>query len=283
MAIISISRGCASYGQEIAERVAEILGYACVSSEILFQASRLFDIPETKLHQSLHHAPTILDRITRRRQRHLSYIQAALLEYVKRDNVVYHGHAGHLLIPKVSHVLKIRVIAELRNRITLTRARLQISEDEALGFIKSEDRHRAAWTWHLYKTNISNPRLYDMVLNVSRLKIQNACEMICAAAQSDTYRASPESRRAIENLALSSHVQAALKGICDAEVITDGGRVNVRVRGPKLRKTGSASYHVRRGVFEQIRADLSREVVEAVLKIPGVKELVCVVDLPYYS
>jgi cytidylate kinase len=283
MAIITVSRGCSSRGKEIAERVAERLGYQCVSSEILVQASRLFGIPETKLRQSLHHAPTILDRITRGRQRYLSYIQAALLEYVKGDNVVYHGHAGHLLLPNISHVLKVRVIAELRSRIALTQQRLQISEEEALAFIESEDRHQQAWTWHLYKTETSDPRLYDMVLNLGRLKIRDVCEMICAAARSDTYRASPESKRAIENLALSSHVRAALKGVCEAKVITDDGRVSVRAWGPKLRKTGSANNHVRRGVCEQIRADLSGEVVEAVLKIPGVRELVCVVDLPYYS
>jgi cytidylate kinase len=283
MAIISISRGCSSHGKEIAERVAEMLGYQCVSREIPIEASWFFGVPETKLLKSLHDAPTVLDRITHRRERYLSYVQAALLEHVKGDNVVYHGHAGHLLLPRISHVLKVRVNAELRDRIALTQKRLQTSEDEALAFIESEDRHRSTWTRSLYKTNISDPGLYDIVLNVGRLKIQDACEIICAAARSDTYRASPESKRAMENLALSSHVKAALKGICEAEVITDGGRVNVSVRGQKLRKTGSASNHVRREVCEQIRADLSREIVKTTLKIPGVKELVCVVDLPYYS
>jgi cytidylate kinase len=283
MAIITISRGCSSCGKEISETVAEMLGYQCVSSEILTLASRFFGVPETKLRKSLHDAPTILDRITRARQRYLAYIQAALLQYAKGDNVVYHGHAGHLLLPKISHVLKVRVIADLRNRITLTQERLQISEDEATDFIKSEDRHRVAWTWYFFRTNMSDRRLYDMVLNLGRLKIRDACEMICGAARSDAYRASPESRRVLEDLALSSHVQAALRGICEAQVSTDDGRVNVRVRGQKLRKTGSASSYVRREVCEQIRADLSGAVVEAVLKIPGVKELVCVVDLPYYG
>jgi hypothetical protein len=85
------------------------------------------------------------------------------------------------------------------------------------------------------------------------------------------------------NLALSSHVRAALKGICEAEVITDGGRVGISVRGQKLKKTGSASTHVRREVCEQIRADLSREIIERTVRIPGVEVLACIVELPYYS
>jgi cytidylate kinase len=260
-----------------------MLGYQCVSREILTEASRFFGAPEKKLHKSLHDAPTILDRLTHAREKHLAYIRAALLQYVKWDNVVYHGHAGHLLLPGVSHVLKVRVIAEMGDRIALTRKRLQISEDEAFAFIKSEDRHRSAWTRRLYKTNVSDPGLYDIVLNVSRLRIQDACEMICAAARSDAYTASLESMRALGNLALSSHVRAALNGICKAEVITDGGVVNVSVRGQKLKKTGSANNHIRREVFEQIRADLSKEIIERTLRIPGVKVVACVVDLPYYS
>ena len=283
MAIISISRACSSHGKEVAQRVAGMLGYQCVSTEILTEASRFFGTAETNLHKSLHDAPTILDRLTHAKAKHLAYIRAALLQHVKWDNVVYHGHAGHLLLPEVCHVLKVRVIAEMGDRIALTQKRLQMSEAEALAFIKNEDRHRSAWTRYFYKTTVSDPRLYDIVLNVSRLKIQDACEIICAAARSDVHTASPESMRAMGNLALSSHVRAALKGICEAEVITDRGWVNVSVRGQKLKKTGSASYQLRRAVCEQIGADLSREIVERTLRIPGVKVVACVVELPYYA
>lgn len=39
-------------------------------------------------------------------------IQAALLEHVARDNVVYHGFAGQMLLEGIAHVLKVRVIAD---------------------------------------------------------------------------------------------------------------------------------------------------------------------------
>lgn len=283
MAIITISRGCFSHGKEIAEKVAEMLEYECVSREILIEASRFFNIPEMKLLKSLHDAPTILERMTHGRERYLSYIQAALLERVKGDNVVYHGHAGHLLLPEISHVFKVRVIAEIGKRVALMQHRQQVSKDEALAFIQNEDRHRAAWTRYLYKTEISDPRLYDIVLNIGRLKIQDACKIICTTALIDTFRASLKSKRAVENLALSSRVNAALQDICQAEVTSDAGNVRVRVRGQKLRKTGFATHHVQRQVREQIRADLTKEILQTARKIPDVKEVVCDIDLPYYS
>ena len=81
MAIITISRGCSSHGQEIAEKVAANLGYECVSREILIEASHFFHVPEMKLLQSLHNAPSVLERITHGKEMYLAYVQAALLEH----------------------------------------------------------------------------------------------------------------------------------------------------------------------------------------------------------
>jgi|GEM_PF-991888 len=49
MAIISIARECCSHGAEIAEKVADMLGYECISREILLEAAYFFNIPEQKL------------------------------------------------------------------------------------------------------------------------------------------------------------------------------------------------------------------------------------------
>lgn len=49
MAIITISRGSYSKGKEVAEKVAEKLGYTCISRDLLVEASRQFDIPEMRL------------------------------------------------------------------------------------------------------------------------------------------------------------------------------------------------------------------------------------------
>ncbi len=283
MAVITISRGCFSHGKEIAEKVAEMLGFECVSREILIEAVRFFDISEKELLRSLHDAPSVLERMTHGREKYLSYIQVALLEHVKKDNVVYHGHAGHLLLPNIPHVLKVRILAELEERVRLLQQEKKISKDEALAFIRNDDRERANWTRYLYKTEISDPGLYDMVLNIGRLKIKDACDIICMAAKSETYTSTAESRKAVENLALSSHVKAALQDICDAEVRSESGQVYIKVKGQKLRKTGGASREVQQKVREQIRADLRREITHKVRKIPGVKEIFCDIDLPYYS
>lgn len=283
MPIITISRGCYSHGKEIAERVAEKLGYECISREILIEASKFFNVPEKKLLQSLHDAPSIFERITHGREKYLSYIRAALLEHVKRDNIVYHGHAGHLLIPEISHVLKIRVMAGLEDRIALLQNQKKLSRNQAIDLIEREDIQRADWTRYLYGGQVNDPYRYDLYLNLDkRLKIGSAIETICHVARLETFRTTKESEKQINDFALSSHVQAALFELCEAEVKSDDGHVTIKVEPQKIRKTGYAEPYVERMVQEQIRNDLMKRIVRIAGRIAGVKSVACDIGLPYY-
>jgi len=91
MAIITVSRGSYSKGKEVAEKVAERLGYECVSREILLEASEHFNIPEIKLVRALHDAPSVFERFTYGKEKYLAFLEAALLNHLRRDNIVYHG------------------------------------------------------------------------------------------------------------------------------------------------------------------------------------------------
>ena len=53
MSIVTISRGSYSRGKEVAETLAERLGYACVSRDILLETCEEFSIPEIRLVKAL--------------------------------------------------------------------------------------------------------------------------------------------------------------------------------------------------------------------------------------
>jgi len=283
MAIITISRGCFSHGQKIAEKVAGMLGYECVSREVLVDAAQWFNVSERKLIKSIHDAPNILERITHGKAKYLSQIQAALLEYVKKDNVVYHGHAGHLLLTEIPKVLKVRIMVEIADRVALLQQRQNLSRDQALKFIETEDKHRTNWTRYLYKMDLNDPRLYDIVVNIGQLTTQDACELICTAAQSNTYKVTSEIKKALDDLAIVSHIRAALQEICEAEVSSNDGDVHIKVEAQKLRKTGQSSPALQMHIRSTIKKDLTRQILNITQQVPGVKNVACKVGLPYYS
>ena len=78
-------------------------------------------------------------------------------------------------------------------------------------------------------------------------------------------------------------MKAALQDICDAEVSADSGMVHIQVVGQKIRNTGIATSELQQQVREKIREDLNQEILQITRRIPGVKEVVCDIDLPYYA
>ena len=159
MAIITISRGSYSHGKEVAEKVAQKLGYQCIAREVILQASKEFNIPEINLMNAVHDAPSILERFSYGKEKFITYIQAALLKYFQRDNVVYHGLAGHFYVKGVSHVLKVRIIADMKDRVQIVMDREKISYESALALIKKDDLERRKWSQHLYGIDTSEPDL----------------------------------------------------------------------------------------------------------------------------
>ena len=101
MGIITISRGSYSKGKEIAEKLAEKLGYKCISREILLKASKDFDVPEVKLLQAIQDAPSVLDRLKHGKKKYIAFIRKAFLESIQSDNVIYHGLAGQFFTGRV--------------------------------------------------------------------------------------------------------------------------------------------------------------------------------------
>jgi len=177
MAIITISRGSYSKGKEIAENVAQKLGYECIARKVLLEAKEEFNVPELKLVRAIHDAPSILNSLSYGKEKYISFIQAEILNHFKKDNVVYHGLAGHFFVKGICHVLKVRIIADLDDRVRLEMEREGISRKEALSIIRKDDEERRKWSKYLYGIDTWNSTNYDLVIHIHKLKVKDAVDM----------------------------------------------------------------------------------------------------------
>ncbi len=210
MPIITISRGSGSGGRMLAEAVAEELGYEVVSREEIVHEAARFGASEENLYRALLRPPGLWDRFQHERHRYLAFVRAALCERVRSERVVYHGNAGHLLLPGVKHVVCVRLMAPLDFRVRLLCERSSMSEEEALAHIHKIDRQREKWTRFLYGVDWLDPRLYDLCINLRTLDVPDAAQLVAAASRSPRFQPTDESRRAMANLLLASRVRAAL-------------------------------------------------------------------------
>lgn len=200
MSIITISRGSYSRGKEVAERLARELGYDCLSREIVLEASEEFNIPETTLVRAVHDAPSILERFTRGKERYVAFIRAALLGHARKDNLVYHGFAGHFLLRDVPGVLKVRIIANIEDRVKEQISRDGTTAEQARYTIKKDDEERRKWSLHLYGADPCDSDLYDMVLNVTTMEVQDAVGTIARAVRLPAFQTTPPTLEAIDAL-----------------------------------------------------------------------------------
>jgi len=237
MAIITISRGSYSKGKEIAEKVAQRLNYECIYRAVLLEASEHFHIPELKLVRALHDAPSILDRFTHGRERYIAYIEEAFLEHVQKDNVVYHGLAGHFFLKNIGHTLKVRIIADMEDRIKLEMEREKISEDEARYILKKDDYERRKWALALHGIDTAEAWLYDLVIHIRKVSIDDAVDIICNTVGLPQFQTTPESQKALDNLVLAAQVKSAIiREWPQTTVSAEDGKVVVHIEAPLIQE-----------------------------------------------
>ncbi len=210
MSIITISRGSYSKGKEVAEKVAEKLGYECISRQILLEASKEFNIPEIRLVRALHDSPSFFERLVYGKEKYTSYIRYNLLKHLKSDNVVYHGLAGHFFLQEIPHVFKVRIIADMQTRIQEEMKRESISENEARKILVKDDHERRQWGLHLYKMDTWDPSLYDLVLNIHQMKVEEAVDIIAETCRKPSFQTTAESQKVFDEHLLAAQVQSLL-------------------------------------------------------------------------
>jgi cytidylate kinase len=257
MCIVTISKQSYTPAKEVAEKVAEELGFACISREILIEASEEFNVPEIKLLRAVRDAPSVLERFTFGKERYTAYIQAALLERLQRDKVVYHGLAGHHFVRGISHALRVRIIGEKEGRVRVVMGRPEVFEQaasammgiskeglsypgkhpelsrkQAMRILEDSDEARKRWSLHLYGIDADDPSLYDLVINFGGLSPDDAVDMICRTARLSRFQATAKSQRAMDDLFLAAQVKAKLvKRFPRASVTATKGIVYIGLEG----------------------------------------------------
>jgi cytidylate kinase len=257
MAIITISRGSYSKGKEVAEKVAERLGYACISRDLLVETSEHFNIPEIKLVRALHDSPSVLERFTYGKERYLAFITSTLLHHAQKDNMVYHGLAGHFILRGIKHMLNVRILADIEDRVRLEMERENLAYEEALRVIRKDDDERRQWSLKVFGIDTWDASLYDLVIYIGKLSADDAVDIICRAVQSQRFGTTTESQKAVEDLALAARVKAELVNLVPgATVSAREGTIYVDARATLTQESQIA---------DEIRA--------LVQEIPGVKEV----------
>ncbi|MEW5945455.1 MAG: cytidylate kinase-like family protein [bacterium] len=261
MRIACISRGSYSRGKEVAETLAKKLGCPCISREELVEAATKAGIRVGKLETAVLKPHIFTERLALEKEHFQAFSARYLLERVVKDgDIVYHGRAGHLLLAGISHVLRVRVVADMEYRISHVMRQMNLSYEKAKRYIEAVREDHARWVHMYYGVTWDEAQQYDLILNLSQMSVENAAAALLTVSQLPDFQVTPASRRAIDNVLLASRVRVALAERED----TSGGQYTV-----------SASDGAVSVVYPLYQAHAAEEIRAVAGGIEGVRSVAC--------
>ncbi len=250
MPVITISRGSYALGRKVADKLARRLGFTCIAREDLLRESDQFNSFEIKLRRALHATTaSVFDRYSNEKNEYLAYMREAILSHLVRDNVVYHGLAGHAFALNIPHLLNVRIQADVAQRMQEEMERSGIGPGEAGDALKKAEEERRLWS--LYVTGIDHwdPTYYDVIFNASKISVEHIVDQLADMAAYPYLQATEASQRQMEDLYLASRVKKLLvREHPQARVGAEQGKVTVTLSAPK---------HLEQKLTESIKAQTS--------------------------
>lgn len=266
MAIIPICRGTRSGGQALAECLARHLDYPILGREVVQHAAEELGVSARALEEEMCKRPGLWDHFSSMRHLYVVAVQAALAEQAAGGRLVYHGLAGGLLLRDAPGTLCLRLVAPMERRVRAVMADSEMDREMARDYIREVDESRKRWVKVMYGEDVTDPGLYDLVVNLDRITVEGGCRLVRAAASQPIFELTDETRAGLDDFLRACRVRLALAR--DPELASL--KLDARSRGGVVVVSGEAP--VRRS------GATGRAIAEAAESVPGVGEVRLEVD-----
>ena len=213
MSVIAISRGSLIAAKRLGERLGERLGARVVDREDVIAAAERYGIEKTGISKeniAAESPPGFWEEYADARHHYLTCFKAALLDFAAEGPLVYHGNLAHVLLNEVPCVLRVRVIAPEENRVAMLMEERGYTEERAAAEVKEMDTRRRRWIHFLYESDSADPVFFDVVLNLHKMTIEDAVELMSAEVEKAPFKRTEESVRRLFDLRLAAVAETYL-------------------------------------------------------------------------
>lgn len=183
MPVITLSRELGSGGDEIAVAVAERLGLRLAGREVINRAARQAGVPEVALAEIDELGLLGVKPAAEALRLYRETVAQVINELADTGNLLLVGRGGQVVLADRPGVLHVRVIAPRAQRVACVQARCNLPAEIAAARVDASDRARADYLRRHHNVRADDPTLYDLVLNMARLSVPTAVDLICLAAE----------------------------------------------------------------------------------------------------
>ena len=185
MNVITITREYGAGGGEVAGKLAERLGWEVLDRQLLHEAAEVQHMPDAELERLDEKAVEMADRF-RLHPPHQQYIHGlteAVRRAANRGNVILVGRGARHLLGDTPAALHLRLVAPKAWRAHRMATLEGWSEEQALARSTEVDRTRDRFTRYFFGVAANQPAQYDLIVNSSRLPLDEVAAVVAAAVQ----------------------------------------------------------------------------------------------------
>lgn len=260
MTIVMISSSYHGERDELAKALARKTNWPILSREAVLDRAREMGIKIGRLEVSIIKSPGLPEKLAREKELYLALVTAILCEKSRQGNLIYTGRAGHLLLPGVSHRLRVGLTVPPAVRIQKAAQTLNLTPDKAETYLAQMDEDVSKWIRFIHRVDSRDPRNFDIFFNLETMGLSNMVGMLCAMAQLPDFQPTPASQKLISDLDLSS--QAKLRLALDER--TSPGDFQVQADNGVLTVT-----------YPPHQEAISKYIPRALVDLDGCREIQC--------
>ncbi|TYT78142.1 cytidylate kinase family protein [Treponema phagedenis] len=211
MAIITISRQIASYGDETAAELAKLLGYEFVDRKSLEADLIKLGVPESSLQKYDEKKPTFWASLLRDRDEYFDYLREAVYEHAQKGNTIFIGRGGFALLRGIPGCYSVRLVAPEHTRVERLMNEFNWPEKKAKELMIESDTNREGFHKCFFNVVHDDPAVHHIVINTDFVDHKTAANIIKYAC-SQTVSAKEE-EKGVEHIADLLHGQKIINHI----------------------------------------------------------------------
>ncbi|MFZ5564676.1 MAG: AAA family ATPase [Thermodesulfobacteriota bacterium] len=197
MAVITISRQFGAGGRTLGIRLAKKLKYQFLDDAVIQELSKRARVTTNAVKDIERSGGTMfskiissmlskdyMERLTGDRigyideDIYVAKLKEVITEFARMDNVVILGRGGQYILQDMENAFHVELIANKKDRIKFMQQHYKYSDYKALQAVRDGEKRRKALYAKLKKKDYEHPDLYHVVINTSRVSIDQAVDII---------------------------------------------------------------------------------------------------------
>ncbi len=178
-------------------------------SDIISEVSSKFKVSEDKVARAINGPSSVFNRFTLEREKITAYLKIVIAAHLQKKGIIYSGNIALLVPALVTHVLRVGLFDKKANRVQRAIGE-GLTESNATKVIKNHDSSAADWAEHLYKKEITDKALYDIVIPMGENFPDAAVQLILENYNKPAVLEQEISQQAVDDMAVAAKVELAL-------------------------------------------------------------------------